>query len=82
MLSTFLLSKGITNDITKAIRKYWWAKAGTDKETRFSTYGAIVHDHRGMVFAGFTYSIAEAFNAPLIEAFVSSCAVQKAYGFF
>ncbi|KAH1032302.1 hypothetical protein J1N35_044476 [Gossypium stocksii] len=44
-------------------------------ETKFSTYGAIVHDPGGMVFAKFTYSIAKAFDALLVEGLVLSCAI-------
>ncbi|PPD70302.1 hypothetical protein GOBAR_DD32819 [Gossypium barbadense] len=47
-------------------------------KTRCATCGGIVHDHEGLVLAGFTYSIAEAFGTPLAEAVALACAVQKA----
>ncbi|PPS09718.1 hypothetical protein GOBAR_AA10933 [Gossypium barbadense] len=48
-------------------------------ETRSATCEAIVHDHEGLVLAGFTCSIAEAFGTSLAEAVALACAVQKAF---
>ncbi|PPD97821.1 hypothetical protein GOBAR_DD05163 [Gossypium barbadense] len=52
--------------------------AAWNAEMRFVACGAIVCDHDGMVLAGFTCLIVEAFHAPSVETLTLACATQKA----
>ncbi|PPD92509.1 hypothetical protein GOBAR_DD10567 [Gossypium barbadense] len=52
--------------------------AAWNANMRSAFCGAIVHDHEGIVIAGFTCSIVEAFDAPSAEALTLFCATKKA----